>query len=77
MYPIFAIVGCLTMYLHSRFLIYRLMNQKRQPVAASNDESTAALMYTYMTLNFLIVFVFNSIILFRQTPRAKFFNLNI
>lgn len=73
-YPIIAWVTVIVMYLHCRYLVYRLMNQKKQPIAASNDMSTGTLMNMYLTFTFIVTCAFFSSILFIKMPRYAYFN---
>lgn len=75
LYPVMALVGTVFIYLHSRYLIYRLLSQKRQPLSASNDMSTGSLMNMYVTFTFCIAFSFLCSLLFVHTPRYFFWNL--
>lgn len=65
-YPIMALICLIFSYLHCRFLIYRLKNQKRQPDMASNDMSTGSLMNMYLYFTFLICCAFYSFFLFMR-----------
>lgn len=73
-YPANSFLAVIIIYFHSKFLIYRLQNQKKQPLAASDDMSTGSLMNMYVTFTFMIVFTFNAILIFFKTPRYKFWN---
>ena len=72
MYPIISIFQCLFCWLHIRFLIYRLNNQKVQPEMSSNDASTGSTMNMYLNFTFIIVCGFYSFLIFDATPRHKF-----
>lgn len=74
-YPAMAWLSTIFIYLHTRYLIYRLQHQKRQPLSASNDMGTGSLMNMYSTITFLVVFAFYSCILFLKTPRFKYWSL--
>ena len=76
-YPIIAWVSVILMYLHCRYLVYRLMHQKKQPTAASNDMSTGTLMNMYLTFTFIVTCAFFSAILFIKIPRHEFFNWDV
>ena len=75
MYPVMAFVGTVTIYLHSRYLIYRLQYQKKQPLMASNDMSTGSLMNMYVTITFCIAFSYLCTLIFLTTPRFKYWNM--
>lgn len=75
MYPVMCVVGLLTIYLHSRFLIYRLQHQKKQPLSASNDMGTGSLMNMYVTFTFGIAFAFIARVLLFPSPRHKYVQL--
>jgi hypothetical protein len=71
-FPLASFVAVIFIYIHSKFLIWRLLNHKRQPLSASNDMGTGTTMNMYVSMSFMIAFIFNSIILFVKTPRFNF-----
>lgn len=72
MYPIMAYVAVIVLLVHSRYLIFRLRMQKKQPKVASNDMSTGAMMNKYLFLTFLINCVFYSAVMFLTQPKFKY-----
>ena len=75
-YPITAFMSVVLMYVHCRYLVYRLKYQKRQPYNASNDMSTGSVMIVYLNITFYIVCSFYSFILFVPIARYNFWNIN-
>mmetsp|Transcript_10168 Transcript_10168/g.15508 ORF Transcript_10168/g.15508 Transcript_10168/m.15508 type:complete len:153 (+) Transcript_10168:476-934(+) len=76
-YPVMSWVAVFVMYFHTRYLIYRLKYQKRQPAVASNSMETGNTMNKYLFYTFLVVFVFYSAVLFIPKARFNFFNTDI
>ena len=62
------------LWLHTRFLIYRLRNQKKQPLVASNDLKIGIKMVLYLNITFAVVELFYLLILYNPLPRFNFWN---
>ena len=71
MYPIVAWFAVVFMYLHTRYLIYRLKYQKKQPEDASNDLSTGNEMNKYLSLTFIVGTIFYLPMLVLEMPRYR------
>jgi hypothetical protein len=64
------------MYVHSKYLIYRLRNQKKQPKLASNNMNTGNVMNRYLTYTFFLVLINYSIFLGFPMPRDFYFQFS-
>ena len=72
-YPVISFMAVVFMLIHSKYLIYRLKNQKKQPESSSNDMKTGNVMNMYLTYTFCLVFINYSVFLGVPLPRDFFF----
>ena len=63
-YPAIVYVDIILMFLHLYYTIWRLKNERKQPIAASNDMALGNSMLKYLTLTFMLVALFFGFILY-------------
>jgi len=53
-FPFFSVFGMIVIFLHFRFVLYRLYKWKVQPKESSNDSSIGYFIMVFMNLTFLL-----------------------